>query len=117
MATAVKVKNEESQGNAITGAAVGIGQKVTGTVHDTREFLHDVRVEMRQVNWPSRLDVWSTTIVVTVTVAFFGVYFWITDLVFGRLYTSIMVRAPSAPASTPMVGPCQNTRSSPAFFV
>ncbi len=47
-----------------------------------RSFLHDVRVEMRQVNWPSRLDVWSTTIVVTVTVAFFGVYFWITDLDF-----------------------------------
>jgi preprotein translocase SecE subunit len=45
-----------------------------------------VRVEMRQVNWPSRLDVWSTTIVVTVTVAFFGVYFWLTDLVFSRLY-------------------------------
>ena len=41
---------------------------------------------MRQVNWPSRLDVWSTTIVVIVTVAFFGVYFWLTDLVFSRLY-------------------------------
>ena len=41
---------------------------------------------MRQVNWPSRFDVWSTTIVVTVTVAFFGVYFWLTDFVFGHLY-------------------------------
>ena len=52
-------------------------------------YLHDVRVEMRQVNWPSRLDVWSTTIVVTVTVAFFGVYFWLTDLVFSRLYVLV----------------------------
>ena len=83
MATqAVKVKNEESQG----GMGSEFGSKVTGTFADMREFLHDVRVEMRQVNWPSRLDVWSTTIVVTVTVAFFGVYFWITDIVFGRLY-------------------------------
>ena len=54
-----------------------------------RSYLHDVRVEMRQVNWPSRLDVWSTTIVVTVTVAFFGVYFWITDMVFSRLYVLV----------------------------
>jgi preprotein translocase SecE subunit len=54
-----------------------------------RSYLHDVRVEMRQVNWPSRLDVWSTTIVVTVTVAFFGVYFWLTDLVFSRLYVLV----------------------------
>jgi preprotein translocase subunit SecE len=79
MATAVKVKNEESQGNAITGAAVGIGQKVTGTVHDTREFLHDVRVEMKQVTWPSRDDVVSTTGVVIATVFFFGVFLAIVD--------------------------------------
>ena len=80
MATqAVKVKNEESQGNAITGAVAGIGQKVTGTVSDTREFLHDVRVEMKQVNWLSRQDVMSTTIVVSITVAFFGAYFFLVD--------------------------------------
>jgi len=54
-----------------------------------RSFLHDVRVEMRQVNWPSRLDVQSTTIVVTVTVAFFGLYFWLTDLVFSKLYVIV----------------------------
>jgi preprotein translocase subunit SecE len=54
-----------------------------------RNFLHETRIEMRQVNWPSRLDVWSTTIVVTVTVAFFGVFFWVTDLVFSRLYVVV----------------------------
>ncbi len=80
MATqAVKVKNEESQGNAITGAAAGLGQKVTGTVSDTREFLHDVRVEMKQVTWPSREDVVSTTGVVIATVFFFGVFLAIVD--------------------------------------
>jgi preprotein translocase subunit SecE len=80
MATqAVKVKNDESQSNAITGVAAGIGQKVTGTVHDTREFLHDVRVEMKQVTWPSRDDVVSTTGVVIATVFFFGVFLAIVD--------------------------------------
>jgi len=73
------VKNEESQGNAITGAAAGFGQKVTGTVSDTREFLHDVRVEMKQVTWPSREDVVSTTGVVIATVFFFGVFLAIVD--------------------------------------
>ena len=80
MATqAVKVKNEESQGNAITGAAAGVGEKVSGTIADTREFLHDVRVEMKQVTWPSREDVISTTWVVIATVAFFGVFLEIVD--------------------------------------
>ena len=80
MATqAVKVKNEGSQPNAITGAAAGVAQKVTGTVAETREFLHDVRVEMKQVTWPNRDDVISTTTVVIVTVAFFGVFLAIVE--------------------------------------
>ena len=80
MATqAVKVKNDESQSSAITGAAAGLTQKVTGTYHDTRDFLHDVRVEMKQVTWPSREDVVSTTGVVIATVFFFGVFLAVVD--------------------------------------
>ena len=75
MATqAVKVKNDDSGSNAIAGAAAGIGERVTGTITDTREFLHDVRVEMKQVTWPGRDDVVSTTTVVIATVFFFGVF-------------------------------------------
>jgi preprotein translocase subunit SecE len=75
MATqAVKMKNEATAGNAITGTASGIGEKVSGTISDTREFLHDVRVEMKQVTWPTREDVVSTTTVVIITVFFFGVF-------------------------------------------
>ena len=80
MATqAVKVKNDESQGSAITGAAAGLTQKVAGTYHDTRDFLHEVRVEMKQVTWPTREDVVSTTGVVIATVFFFGVFLALVD--------------------------------------
>jgi preprotein translocase subunit SecE len=77
---AVKVKNGESQGNAITGAAAGVGEKVTGTLGEMREFLHETRVEMKQVTWPTREDVVSTTWVVVATVAFFGVFLWLVDM-------------------------------------
>ena len=80
MATqAVKVKNEEQGSNAITGVASTVGQKVAGSLEGTREFLHDVRVEMKQVTWPSREDVISTTTVVIATVAFFGVFLAIVE--------------------------------------
>ena len=49
-----------------------------------KSFLHEVRVELKQVNWPSRTEVWSTTVVVTITVAFFGFFFFATDSVFGH---------------------------------
>ena len=86
MAEALKIKEE-----GIRGGGGGNGGGVSTALEKfgehprrLRQFLHDVRVEMRQVNWPSRQDVWSTTIVVAVTVAFFGVYFFITDGIFSR---------------------------------
>jgi preprotein translocase subunit SecE len=76
MATqAVKVKNDESQG----GMGSELTGKVTGSLADMKEFLHDTRVEMKQITWPSREDVVSTTWVVVVTVAFFGVFLAVID--------------------------------------
>jgi len=54
-------------------------EKLSSYPRRLRSYLHDVRLEMKAVNWPSRADVWSTTIVVAVTVAFFGFYFLLTD--------------------------------------
>jgi preprotein translocase subunit SecE len=87
---AVKVKNGESQGNAITGAAAGVGEKLSGTITNTREFLHDVRVEMKQVTWPSREDVISTTGVVVATVFFFGVFLTAVDWLVQKGVTYIL---------------------------
>jgi preprotein translocase subunit SecE len=39
-----------------------------------------VRNEMRRVTWPSRREVYATTVVVIVTSAFFGLYLWAFDL-------------------------------------
>jgi preprotein translocase subunit SecE len=86
----VKLKNGESQGNAITGVAAGVGEKLSGTIGNTREFLHDVRVEMKQVTWPSREDVISTTGVVVATVFFFGVFLTVVDWLVQKGVTYIL---------------------------
>ena len=46
----------------------------------SRSFLAEVRNEMRRVTWPSRREVYATTIVVILTSAFFGLYLWGVDL-------------------------------------
>jgi preprotein translocase subunit SecE len=53
------------------------------------EFLHEVRVEMRQVTWPSRHEVMVTTFVVITAVAFFGVFFFGVDSTVGWLLNRI----------------------------
>jgi preprotein translocase subunit SecE len=86
MATqAVKVKNDESQG----GMGSELTGKVTGSLANMQEFLHDTRVDMKQVTWPSREDVVSTTWIVVVTVAFFGVFLWLVDLGVNRAVQAI----------------------------
>ena len=42
-------------------------------------FVADVRSEMRKVTWPSKKEVYGTTIVVIVTVFFFGFYLFLVD--------------------------------------
>jgi preprotein translocase subunit SecE len=89
MATqSVKVKNEDSQSGIGAGASKISGQ-VSGTIQDTREFLHDVRLEMKQVTWPSREEVISTTTVVVATVAFFGVFLAVVDWLVQRGVTYV----------------------------
>jgi preprotein translocase subunit SecE len=87
MATRAVKMNDEPQG----GSNLPLVNKVTGSIENTREFLHDVRVEMKQVTWPNREDVISTTGVVIATVAFFGVFLaiveWIAQKGLDRLLT------------------------------
>ena len=55
-----------------------------------RTYYDEIRREMRLVTWPSREQVRGTTVVVLVTVFFFGVYFGVVDYILGigqtRLY-------------------------------
>ncbi|MBI3406668.1 MAG: preprotein translocase subunit SecE [Acidobacteria bacterium] len=44
-----------------------------------RQFLHEVRQEMNRVTWPTWNDVKATTVVVIVTVFFFGVFLALVD--------------------------------------
>lgn len=44
------------------------------------EFWHNIKLEMRKTAWPTRNDVWSTTVVVLIAVVFFGFYLWGVDL-------------------------------------
>jgi len=49
-----------------------------------------VRIEMRHVNWPSGSEVVSTTVVVTVTVAFFGLFFFVVDSGIGEMIQRVL---------------------------
>jgi preprotein translocase subunit SecE len=58
---------------------------VLGWWSRSRRFLAEVRNEMARVTWPTRREVYATTLVVIVTSIFFGIYLWTVDLILNRL--------------------------------
>ena len=54
-----------------------------------REYTKDVRAELGRVTWPTRREVWATTVVVILVSLLFGVYLYAVDLILSRVNTSI----------------------------
>jgi preprotein translocase subunit SecE len=61
-------------------APVRATEGVKGWFDNSRNFLVEVRNETRRVTWPSRKEVYATTVVVILTSAFFGIYLWGMDI-------------------------------------
>lgn len=47
-----------------------------------REYVSDVRVEMKRVTWPGKQEIYGTTLMVIMTTFIFGIYFFLCDEVF-----------------------------------
>jgi preprotein translocase subunit SecE len=50
-----------------------------GRLERTRVFLSEVRNELKRVTWPSRKEVYATTVVVILFSVFFGLYLFALD--------------------------------------
>jgi len=61
----------------------GLGARMKSLPARIRNFLSDVRNEMRKVTFPSRKEVQATTVVVIITVIIFGAYFSVIDWIIG----------------------------------
>jgi preprotein translocase subunit SecE len=68
-----------------TTALDNVKEAAGGRLERARLYLSEVRNELRRVTWPSRKEVYATTLVVILTSVFFGVYLWLLDLSFTRL--------------------------------
>jgi preprotein translocase subunit SecE len=53
---------------------------VVGWFGRAKRFLLDVRAELGRVTWPTRREVWATTVVVILTSMLFGIYLYTIDI-------------------------------------
>jgi preprotein translocase subunit SecE len=52
-------------------------------------FLKDAKSELKKVTWPARAEITSTTIVVIISVFFFGFFLFFMDILFSWAITQI----------------------------
>jgi len=56
----------------------------------TKDYVNELKLEMRRVTWPTRKQVESTTGVVIFSVFAFAAYFWVVDGVLGRAIRDVL---------------------------
>ena len=59
-------------------------------LQELRTFFAEVKSELKKVTWPSRQEVYNTTVVVILTTVFFGFYLYGLDLVMSQVFTRIL---------------------------
>jgi preprotein translocase subunit SecE len=67
-------------------------EQVVGWLGRARRFLSDVRGELSRVTWPTRREVWATTLVVILTSTVFGVYLYVVDIALSELMQFLIGR-------------------------
>ena len=53
---------------------------VGGKFRQARTFFSEVKSELKKVTWPSKKEVYATTLVVIATTVLFGFYLWLLDV-------------------------------------
>jgi preprotein translocase subunit SecE len=54
-------------------------------IKKVKQFIEDVQIEMKKVNWPERDSLINTTIVVVVVSAIFTIFIFLADTIISRL--------------------------------
>ncbi|HVN05666.1 MAG TPA: preprotein translocase subunit SecE [Bryobacteraceae bacterium] len=64
-------------------------ESVTSWPARTRDYVNELKLEMRRVSWPNRKQVEGTTVVVILTVFAFAAFFFVVDTILGDTVTRL----------------------------
>lgn len=73
----------------------GFLQKTKDSFRSFIEFVQDTRKELKNVSWPTRRELISTTMVVIVAVFFFGAFLALVNLVVSQVMSLVLHRLSS----------------------
>jgi preprotein translocase subunit SecE len=83
-------KMEKSEGGSQPqwlSQGLGWGPRKFG---ELKTFFAEVKSELKKVTWPSKQEVYATTLVVILTTIFFGFYLYGLDIIMSQLFTRVL---------------------------
>ena len=87
-------KMEKAEGGGPTWLAKSGVADVAGwgprKFRELKTFFSEVKTELKKVTWPSKKEVYATTLVVILTTVFFGFYLYGLDVIMSQLFTRII---------------------------
>ncbi len=83
------LEKKRAQAKKATAGKKGGPKKKRITV---RQFLTEVRAELKKVTWPTREEVTSYTVVVLITVTLLGSLIYLADYIFTNLVKVLILR-------------------------
>jgi preprotein translocase subunit SecE len=90
MAVAEAGKMEKTEGGsapAWLAGGMGWGPR---KLAELKTFFAEVKSELKKVTWPSKQEVYATTLVVILTTVFFGFYLFGLDLLLTQLFAKVL---------------------------
>jgi preprotein translocase subunit SecE len=67
-----------------------MAEEKKNVIQATRDYVNELKLEMRRVSWPTRAQVESTTAVVIFSVFAFAAYFAVVDKILGSAVLNIL---------------------------
>jgi len=90
MAVAEARKMDKSEDAGKPNWLAEAGGWVPKKFNQGKSFLVEVRTELKKVTWPSKDEVYTTTLIVIATTVFFGFYLWGLDLLFSQAAAKLL---------------------------
>jgi preprotein translocase subunit SecE len=72
-----------------TTSALQPGGQFVNWLKGVRDYIDELKAEMRRVTWPSRAQVQATTAVVIISVFLFAAYFALVDALLGNTINKV----------------------------
>jgi len=64
--------------------------KLSGIFGRIGSFMREIRGELKKVSWPTKDDLYKTTLAVIILSVFFGAYLFVTDFFFSHLIKKVI---------------------------